>query len=186
MKTFFTQNRLIIGILVFLLVMNVVAVGSILFYRNKARDILTNPPFPAQRLQRMHPEGRYMQKYLELDENQFQNFANARNRFHENARKLANEIREKRMKMFEELEQPEPDMEKIGNIAEEIGRLHKELNIETGNYYLDIREICNPVQREKLHRFFIHTFHESGPAPGHSHGRDYGHSKEKFRNFEAE
>ncbi|MFO7655606.1 MAG: periplasmic heavy metal sensor [Bacteroidales bacterium] len=180
MKSFFSHNRIILWILGFLLIMNITAVGSILFYRNKARSIVTNPPFPAQRLQKMHPEGRFMQKYLDLNEDQFEYYTRARNKFHKNARKIAMKIREKRLEMFDELKKTEPDRKKIGKLAEEIGMLHKEINIETGTYYLEVRDTCNPGQREKLNSFFLNTFNDTRPAPGH--GRGQGRMPKNLRN----
>lgn len=174
MKTFFSQNKILIWVMIFLLLLNISTIGSIIFFKSRVNTMISPPKPPlAHKMGIMQRDGRFMKEYLGLNEEQFIQFSNTRFEFQQKAHSIAMELRQKRMELFDELKKSNPGERKIRKISEETGQLHTELNIETSNYYMKIKEICNEGQREQLHRFFIQN-HEGGaqiPFPARRHGR---------------
>ena len=168
MKTFFSQNRILIWILFALLVINIVAISSIIYYANRQKNIISEvvpSHLPARGM--MHSEGRYMKEYLGLNEEQMVNFRDARFEFHQQAQQIAFELREKRMELLNELKKDSFDQQKVDSISREIGQLHTKLNSDMSKYYLDVKKICHPEQRERLHNFFINTLENDENMPPH-------------------
>jgi Spy/CpxP family protein refolding chaperone len=172
MKTFFSQNRLLIGLVIFLLVLNISAISSIIYHRvreTKNISLPVQPPVPREA--RIPGEGRFLRDFLELDRNQFEQFRNTRHAFQAKAFSITEELREKKVEFLEELNNNNPDTGRIEEISEDIGQLHKELRLETGKYYLKLRRICNPEQQQKLHHFFMQSFERQDMAPGPGRSR---------------
>ena len=48
-----------------------------------------------------------------------------------------------------------PSTDKLNSISENIGELHTELKELTISYYLDMKEVCDESQQEKLNEIFI-------------------------------
>ncbi len=173
MKTFFSQNKILIWLVVFLLLLNISAITSMIYHRvREAKDpsLLVQPPILRQR--RMPAEGRFLRDFLELDAEQFEQFRSSRHAFQMKAWDITEELREKKVEFLEELNRKNPDTGKIQQISEDIGKLHQALRLETGKYYLELRDICDKEQQQKLYHFFMQTFErpEMGPGPGRGRG----------------
>ncbi|MBN2213338.1 MAG: periplasmic heavy metal sensor [Bacteroidales bacterium] len=173
MKTFFSQNRLLIWLVIFLLVLNISAISSIIYHRVRETKEIPSPFQPPIAWEgRMPDEGRFLRDYLELDKAQFEQFMIKRHGFQTKARGITEELREKKVEFLEELNKKDTDTSKIRELSEDIGQLHKALRLESGKYYLGLRTICNDEQRQKLHRFFMHSLgrHDMEPLPGRGRG----------------
>jgi hypothetical protein len=171
MKTFFSQNRILIWLVIFLLIINVAAISTILIIRvRKVNDTSFIPHARFHREGRMPGEGGFLKEFLELDEGQFEQFRDARHGFQARAWDITEELREKKFEFLRELHQNEPDTNKIQEISEDIGRLHKRLRLESGKYYLELRRFCSEEQQRKLYHFFMQTF--DGTELRHGHDRD--------------
>lgn len=183
MKTFFSQNRILIWLVIFLLLLNIAAISSMIF--NRARKVNNTSFIPHanfHREGRMPGEGGFLKEFLELDKGQFEQFRNARHAFQAKAWDITEELREKKFEFLKELHQKNPDTSKIQEISEDIGNLHESLRMESGKYYLELRRLCNEEQQCKLYQFFMQTF--EGPEFGHGHGRGRGmHQRNGRRNM---
>lgn len=171
MKTFFSQNRLLIWLVIFLLVLNISAISSIIFHRVREPDNVSlpfRPPGPDE--ERIPGDGRFLRDFLELDRRQYEQFRMNRHAFQTKAWSITEELRKKKIEFLEELDKKDPDPGRIEQISEEIGQLHKALRLETGEYYLELKTICNDEQQQKLHHFFMQSLgrHDmiNGPARG--------------------
>ncbi len=182
MKTFFSQNKILIGLVIFLLLLNIAAISSIIYQRAgvaKHTSIVTHAPFHRDR--GMPRQGRFLRELLELDTEQFEEFKVARHDFHMKAWEITEELREKKVEFLKELNRKKPDTSKIQKISEDIGDLHRDLRLETGNYYLELRTICHNEQQQKLYQFFMQTFERPEmvePVPGMGRNRHHRMIKE--------
>lgn len=169
MKTFFSQNKILIWLVAFLLVLNICAIGSILYYKGRTTEnVTTIMQHPTHERHATPGEGRFFRNFLGLDETQFRKFSAARNRFHIKLTDLNEELAIKRAEFLKELNRKNPDMVKIRKISDEIGNLHAAMRMETGRYYLQLKEICNPEQQEKLYHFFLQTMEGNDMLPSPS------------------
>jgi len=173
MKTFFSQNRIWIWLIIFLLLINISAITSMIYHRvreEKETVSFHRAPYPGD--SRMRGEGRFLRDFLKLDAEQFEQFRIARHAFQMKAWDITEELREKKVEFLEELNQKIPDTSKIQKISEDIGYLHQDLRMETGKYYLKLRSICDNEQQQKLYHFFMQTFErpEMEPGPGRGQG----------------
>jgi hypothetical protein len=173
MKTFFSQNRILIWVILFLLLLNISAISSIIYHRvSESRNTSFIRQTPFQSDGRMRGEGRFLRDFLELEPEQFKQFGMARHAFQTKAWDITQELREKKIEFLKELNQKTPDTSKIQQISEDIGNLHKDLRLETGKYYLELREICDKEQQQKLYHFFMQTFERPDMVPHPGRGRD--------------
>jgi hypothetical protein len=173
MKTFFTQNRLLIWLVIFLLVLNISAISSIIFHRLREPENVSlpfRPPGPAE--ERIPGDGRFLRGFLELDRQQYEHFRMNRHAFQAKAWNITEELRKKKIEFLEELNKKDPDTGRIEQISEEIGQLHKALRLETGEYYLELKKICNDEQQQKLHHFFMQSLgrHDMASGPARERG----------------
>lgn len=176
MKTFFSQNKVLIWLIIFLLLLNIAAISSMIYQRVRlAKDTSFIPHAPFHRDREMPGEGRFLREFLELDTEQFEKFKVARHSFQMKAWEITEELREKKIEFLKELNRKNPDTGKIQKISEDIGDLHSDLRVETGNYYLELRAICHKEQQQKLYHFFMQTFErpEMEPGPGRGAGRHH-------------
>ena len=172
MKTFFSQNRILIWLIIFLLLLNISAISTMIYHRaREAKNTSFVRHAPFQRDSRMRGEGRFLKDFLELDPEQFEQFRMARHTFQMKAWDITEELREKKVEFLKALNQKNPDTNKIQIISEDIGLLHKDLRLETGKYYLELRTICDKEQQQKLYHFFMQTFERPDMVPGPGRGR---------------
>jgi hypothetical protein len=188
MKTFFSQNRILIWLVIFLLLLNISAIIAILYHKSREVENTSLSFQPSvNREIRMSGEGRFFRDFLELDKEQFERFRIVRHHFQMKARNITEELREKKAEFLKELDRKNPDAGKIQEISNEIGQLHATLKLETGKYYLQLKTICNDEQQQKLHHFFLKIIGGGEMMPGQGRGRGMyqkmgRNSAKRFRN----
>ena len=92
--------------------------------------------------------------------------------FKSKAKKIVSQISDEKQAMFEKLQQSDPNVEKLSQRSENIGRLHAELRQITAIFYMDIGKICNtPQQRKKLSKIFKPLFLDESHAHCDKHCR---------------
>nr|MDA3781092.1 hypothetical protein [Bacteroidales bacterium] len=100
---------------------------------------------------------------------------------------FVNKLNAKRKEMISELDNNEPDMKKLDAIASEIGDFHAKLKKVNIRHYLEIKDLCNPKQQEKLHMMYRHMLPPKCPMPDINNGRGRGkgnrHRNQNIPNF---
>ena len=84
--------------------------------------------------------------------------------------------------MLSEMAAEDCDSMKLDLLADSIGYLHTNLKKLTYKYYLDIKNICDQQQQEKLEELFSGMFgsdfrqghYGRGSQQGRQHGRQFG------------
>jgi hypothetical protein len=145
-----TRNRILIWAVLILLAVNIATVISALRYSGRVRsdELARSEAMADARVM-------FFTERLQLDERQNREFIQLNRTFNQRAGRKASRLDVLRRNMIEELARPEPDMEKVGSITEEIGLVHSALKQETATYYLDLKNVCTPEQQERLREMFM-------------------------------
>jgi hypothetical protein len=144
------KTRLLIWLVIILAAVNIATIVSALSYSGKISRA-------EQERLTAETDARVMmfRDYLELDVRQMDVFVQLNRSFSQNAGRTTNRLDMLRRSMINELAQDNPDMKKVDQITAEIGELHRQLKESTAEYYLGLKEVCNPSQRERLREMFV-------------------------------
>lgn len=153
MRTFFTKYRILTGVVILLLILNLTVLTTVLINNNRYRNL---PDRPVMMMQHITPfrEGMFLRDELRLNENQYTTFRSSRDAFQKKAVRIGNDIQKKKIQLLDEMTKTQPDPDKIKKTGEEIGQLHSKMLEATSAYYDEIRKICNPEQKMLLDDFF--------------------------------
>lgn len=150
---YFRQNGKNLLIII-LIVLNLTIIISFLIQSTSINKRLPGK-MPAMQDRAMMGMNRYFVEELELDNIQIKEFVKLRIEFQKEGRKTREKINSERIKFIKELSKDNPDSDKIESIATNIGLYHKDLKLITSSYYLNLKEICNDDQKEKLTKVFL-------------------------------
>lgn len=148
---YFKQNKISTWVIIILLATNVSTIATILYNKSTGKKSVRDSEeifIPDRGL------GRFFRDELDLTIDQHRQFRSFRQDYHIKASKITRQLKEKRSEMLNELSAGNSDTNNLLLIADEIGELHKELKHLTFEYYLNLKEICNENQREKLFAIF--------------------------------
>jgi Spy/CpxP family protein refolding chaperone len=168
-----------IWIIVLLSVVNLSAVGTIIYRERIQPEATIESPPPQQRRMRI-PEGRlghFFREELNLSPEQHLRFRELRREFHMKADDLTFDMKLLRNEMITELAMEHPDSLVLQEIAEKIGNNHTRLKELTIDYYLGMKEVCTPEQEEKLFEIFDVIINPERPGRGRRHGAGPGRGR---------
>jgi len=94
----------------------------------------------------------YLCERLDLCATQKCDFCPLHVTFKADASKAVAGIEQQKQAMFEEMQQPEPCVEKLNKLSKNIGELHAELKKITAKFYLDVEKICTTPEQKKILR----------------------------------
>lgn len=182
MKTENTYKWMVWAIVI-LALMNIATIVTVIYNRNKANSEVTVES--ARQSQSpglsMKYSGRYFRDQLGFNDDQMSRFAEFNPAFRENVRSINNELNLLRDQMLSEMAAEKCDSMKLGLLSDSIGYLHANLKKITYEYYLDIKNICDQQQQEKLKELFSGMFasdfrqgrYGRGSQQGRQHGRQF-------------
>jgi len=98
---------------------------------------------------------RFFREQLNLRPDQMNTFRNLNRNYNREAKQISFQLESLRIEMVQEMGRKNPNQKTLGNITKEIGKLHTELKELTIKYYLDMREVCDANQQEKLNEIFM-------------------------------
>jgi len=148
---YFKKNKISTWIIIILLATNISTITTVLYNKNQIKQAIQNSEeifVPDNGL------GRFFRDELDLTRDQHEQFRSFRQDYHLNARKIAKQLKEERSEMLKELSEEKSDTNKLHQIADEVGELHRELKHLTFEYYMNLKGICTESQREKLFGIF--------------------------------
>lgn len=155
-----SRNTILIWSVVALIVLNVSTLATIYYQRViGGRDADTESP--ATEINQAREDqfsGRYFRDRLNLSPEQMDRFQNFNPEFRSEAREINNRLSELRNEMLDELSSEDPDRQRLASLSDSIGFQHSILKRLTYDYYLNIRNICNPDQRQNLRDLFYDAF----------------------------
>jgi Spy/CpxP family protein refolding chaperone len=155
---FFNKNRLVFWLLLFLVVINISAlVTFILFYSGQKKQQSENTGARSFQV---------FQKELSLTPIQSGKVCSINAQYRTVSEPISSALKAKRSELLEELSMEKPDTLLLKKYAEEIGNLQKELQIVSIRQYLDLKEVCDSCQCQKLSSFYFQLYGSKGPGPG--------------------
>ena len=159
--------------LVFSVVVNLVAMGTIGFHWWKVRRVVGPPlpPFPPSEAM-LRP----LRRPLNLTPDQMQELGAQRRRISEEIRGIRKDLFESRARLMQLLRSPDPDSMAVEEILQEIASSQVALERKVIHSILRMKQTLTPEQREKLLRMmerrggwsgFEWKSDSMGPRPGH-------------------
>jgi Spy/CpxP family protein refolding chaperone len=141
------NKRWLVYLVVFLLVLNISALGTIIFliYRPHHTFIPSGPNGPL---------GKKFEKELNLSDNQQKEFKELRKSFFQASKPVLDSLKLKREEIITSLSQNNPDTANLYKKADDLGRYHAELKRLAIRHYLDLQSKCTPDQRKNLLKLY--------------------------------
>lgn len=149
-----TKKRLLIGTIIVLLIINISALSTMI-YHNKLDHKRYEDVTHVQDEIRERGMRRYLQQELNLSEEQLAEFHKINTKFSSNTREITYQLSTKRHDMMNEIAKLNPNLNKLDQIADDIGELHYDLKRETIHHFLELKDICNDEQQRTLQKMFL-------------------------------
>lgn len=170
MKTFFSKYKIVFWAVIVLLILNVSVLGTMVYrYYTQQRMVRKHVELPLQR----HKTASFMRSELELGDEQFKGFQEARAAHQQQVFTMHNRLRSLRSAYLDELMKQSPDTSLLSSMRDSIGIMHAGMMKSTGDYYGRIRKICSDKQVDRLNAFFKEAMMNEGtpmmPVQGMQH-----------------
>ena len=190
-----TKKQLLISGLILLFVINIAALGTIIYQNQKYKETAKEEEYPekawnesrkGEREKDFRHKGHkdddhnkrrgnrfdyFIKDELNFDENQFSKFLDLRKKNKEKQHNIVRKLSQKRKEMMTELSTENPDTIKLQQIARQIGNLHEELKKGTIEHFIQVKAICKPSQKEKfkelIRKMEKHKAQHHGPDRDH-------------------
>lgn len=104
---------------------------------------------------------RFFREQLNLSPLQVDQFRDLNRVFNQNAWTIRHQLAGLRRDMVIEMGQDVPDEQRLDSISSQIGELHKQLKDETIRYYLNMKDLSDDEQQDKLHTIFLSVLEEN-------------------------
>ena len=132
--------------LVFSVVVNLVAVGTVGFHWWKVRS--AGPPFPPSPGPMLKP----LHRHLSLEPDQMKELEAQRRRIGEEIRDIQRDLFQDRARLMQLLRSPDPDSMEVESILQEIASSQIALERKVIHSILRMKQVLTPEQREELLR----------------------------------
>lgn len=173
MMNYFKNRNVLIWILVALLVINISAIGTILYH-------VYNRPDPGFRPEPDAEAPLFMKERMQLNDRQWDDFRQSHRKFRNASRELFSGMHENRKEMLEEIRRENPDKEKLYELADEYGRMHAKLKKRTVDHFLEMKKDITPEQERRMNIFLRNLMQHEGLGPPH-HGDERERRKHRWR-----
>ena len=156
---YINKNKFLVVVVILLVILNVVSISFNLFFKEPRTGI------PHEKEKR-DPLQNFIDRDLQFSEEQNKKYAELRDK-HFQIEENITSLRTDAMKsLFELFKKDNISEEEIIAKASAVGATDTKRSIETIKYFIAIRDICNPVQREKLYSIVFEALERvKGPAP---------------------
>jgi len=171
---FLVKNRFFFWLMLALVVINLSAIVTFLFYfpcRTETSSLPADDTGPAAGIQRE----------LSLTPEQSAEAHRINMEYTRASRPIVDEIRNKRLDLLDEISSGKPDTTIINKIILEISGLQASLYQKNTEQYLSLKKICNPEQAVKLSGLYRKLYgfdrpgFQNGKGAGHGQGRGVRH-----------
>jgi len=164
---FFSKNRFVFWLLIFLVVVNLTAFITFLafFYHVST---------PTKQNQQENP-GAAFRNELSLSPAQTEKVKFILADYRKNTEHVTSNIREYRAQILEELAKDKPDTEVMNRCGEQVCLLQKQMQKASVNQYMALKEICNPEQCQRLSALYFELYGCQGQCKGMGKGKGMMH-----------
>ena len=161
-------------------VLNLATIFSVIYHRYQSVEpTITDSAGNVQASdESIRYSGRFFREQLNLSREQMDWFSENNPVFRRQIQQINAELVKKRYQMLDEMSADESDTLKLNQLSDSIGTLHASLKKVTFDYYLSLKQICDPDQQAKLEVLFSDMFagdeHMRNSGGGGPYGRQYG------------
>jgi uncharacterized membrane protein len=144
-----SKTRILIWAIIILIAINMATIISAVVYSSggKGAEVeIEDVPFN-QRAEFFHQQ-------LGLTPGQRDRFTELNRDFNRDGRLITSRMNSLRHQMISEMAERDPDGKKLDRICEDIGDLHTQLKGATIEYYLEMKDVCDTAQQDRLNRLF--------------------------------
>ena len=158
----FTKKRFTIWTILLLVILNISTISML--WLNQNRRPGAPPPRAEARQDQRTLE--FLQRELDLTDEQILQYDQLRQAHGEQTRVLINDIRRLKQEMMNEIFYDEPDTTETMEIADLIGEKQTEIEQITFNHFLDLKELCGTEKVGKLRGLVDEFFRRNQPQRG--------------------
>lgn len=170
------KYRILIWVIVILVASNLSMGFSFLYHKQQDKKLAEKTEQEAIELPAQQ-RTRFFREHLNLQPPQVDVFRELNRNFNRTAWQINHQLESLRVEMVREMGGDKPDRQRLGSISEEIGELHTRLKNETIDYYLSMKEVCNPEQQTKLNEIFLSVLEGSEDVRLPERGRRFRNSR---------
>lgn len=161
------QNyRLLVWLVIILLVLNISALGTILWFR------YTMPP-PKTKCQVEQPEQHrkmhdaFIREELKFDETQMKQFTVLRDKHFSEIKEIKGDIEKTRKLQFKAVQEKNSDQNFLDSLSNRIGALHQQWAVSSTEFLQKASSLCNDEQRPRFFTLLEQSRRDSLQWPGH-------------------
>jgi len=170
------KSRWMAWAIVILAVMNIATIITVIYNTNQAgkeKVIVENNQAESETTSISY-SGRWFRDQLNFSSEQMARFAEFNPGFRGNVREINMDLNLLRQKMLSGMTAEKCDTIRLNILSDSIGILHSNLKKATYKYYIDIKNICDRQQQEKLGQLFGGMFAGDGRMGQYGKGGQQG------------
>lgn len=141
----FSQKKFMIWTITLLVLLNILSMAALWYQRS-----VQPPQPPRQADQRQESVTQFLNRELQLSEDQKKEFEQLRRQHLEASAKLNQEMRDAKKELFDRVSAPALDKAAIEKLTIEIGDKQAQLDLLLFNHFIALRNKCTPEQQEKF------------------------------------
>jgi len=164
---FFSKNRFVFWLLIFLVIINLTAFITFLVFFSKKTTISSQ--------QTQENPGMAFRKELSLSPSQSEKVKAILAGYRNTTEPVTTSIRNYRTQLLEELAKNKPDSNIIYNCVEEISFFQRQMQKASVDQYMALKEICTPVQCQRLSALYFELYGCQGTCKGMGQGKGIMH-----------
>jgi Spy/CpxP family protein refolding chaperone len=145
----FSKNKLLFWAVIILAILNIILLSMFWHYNICGPKHYFLPPPPNQAPERFHAK-EFFRHELNLDDKQMQQFRDMMDTHFKKTGEIMEQIHSQRKTLLDEVFSQKADKDKINKIADEIGRLHTDLEKANTEHFEALKTLIKPEQFEKL------------------------------------
>jgi len=164
---FFSKNRFVFWLLIFLVIINFSALVTFLVFFSQNST--------ASKQQSRENPGMAFRKELTLSPSQSEKVEVILADYRNTTEPVTTNIRNYRTQLLEELAKDKPDTNLLNRCVEEICLFQKQMQKASVKQYMALKEICNPVQCQRLSALYFELYGCQGQGKGMGRGKGMMH-----------
>jgi len=177
-----TKIRWMMWAIVLLALMNISTILTILYHRSQAENVkvVNSSDHTKSENASVRFSGRYFRDQLGFDQQQMSRFHEFNPVFRNQVQSINADLAGQRRRMLSEMSAVSADTNRLNQLCDSIGYMHACLKKHTYRYFLDIKNICDKQQQEKLEQLFgemfagdLQTGHYGRGQMGRRRGRQF-------------
>jgi len=161
------KNRLLFWVLIFLIIVNLAALGTYFFFPQQQTVVSCNES-------QMDPTCVY-QTRLDLSEEQSKDVDRISEEYLAVSAPIADRIKNTRAGILDELSSDNPDTTRLNEYSSELALLQLRLQKENIKHYMALKEVCTPAQAMRLSNLYRELYgcpmQQQGRGMKHRHGK---------------